>query len=204
MAIFTVRLSSVCGAALIALAPAAAQQTEVPSEADTEALAVSVDSAIQACGLHASAFERTQGRILDQRGIALTDDAPDAIRRLASPSTFGASVYHRWQFSGAEIWLIASRERPSCRIAISHANNIESIGPRLSELVQVGNYWRPTRSGESPLPDSLNEPSNATYTMDLPASVPLRPLLIITTPRPGAFLQSYQQMIITVHILARS
>jgi hypothetical protein len=191
---------------LTAIAPGIALAVSQPNEEarEIESLAVNVDKTVQACGLHAGAFERTKGQILGSRGIALADEAPTSIKQLSSPSTFGTSRYHRWLDPHAEIWLIASSEKPSCRVAVSHSEWVARIGARLDELVRVGNYWRPAKEGETVLVGGEDAVSfRSVYVMDTPDQVRIRPTLLIMTAKPGAALHSGQQMIITVLMVGK-
>ncbi|MEZ5654616.1 MAG: hypothetical protein R3E04_01815 [Sphingobium sp.] len=180
-----------------------AQGATYSTEQEVASLATNVDKAIQACGIHAAAFGRTKGEALTHRGISLSDEAPDSIRALSSPSTLGASRYHRWLDPHAEIWLIASKEKPACRIGISNSRWVNEIGPKLAELVQVGNYWRPAREGENRISSTEQGPIQTDYVMDVPEPATVRPLLVVTTPRSGTVLSGGQQMIITVLMLAK-
>lgn len=166
--------------------------------AELESLAVNVDKTIQTCGLHAAAFERTKGSILSNRGFALTDQAPEAIKGLSSPSTFGTSKFLHWPDPHADIWLIASSEKPACRVVVSSSEWADQIGPRLSELVQVGNYWRLAQPGENGLAggeDAIS--SRSVYFMDTPDEAKVRPTLLIMAAKPGQSVRG-QKMIITV------
>jgi len=175
-----------------------------PDEQEVTMLAANVDKAIQACGVHAVAFGQANGEVLTQRGVNLSEEAPEVIRALASPSTLGASRYHRWLDPHAEIWLIASKEKPACRIGIANSQWVNAIGPKLAELVQVGNYWRPAKEGESPIRQIDGGPIQSSYVMDLPEPSTVRPLLTMTTARSGMSLSGGQQMIITVLLLSKN
>lgn len=196
-------LSQFCTAAGLLIALASNFEVgahEVSDEAREIAfLAENLDKSIQACGLHAAAFERTRGQILNSRGIALTDEAPPAIKSLSSPSTFGTSKFHHWRDMHAEIWLIASSEKPSCRVGVSRSDWVTKIDDRLDALVQVGNFWRPAKAGETTFVAGEDAVSHRRiYVMETPDSVRIRPTLMIQTAKPEAALAGNQQMIITV------
>jgi hypothetical protein len=180
-----------------------AHDVAYPDEQEVNVLAANVDKAIQACGTHVAGFARTNGEALIQRGVDLGEEAPDAIRALASPSTLGASRYHRWLDPHAEIWLIASKEKPACRIGIANSEWVGRIGSRLADLVQVGHYWRPAREDETPIKQVEGGPTQNTYVMDLPMPTAVRPLLTITAARSGMLLSGGQQMIITTLMISK-
>jgi|TARA_R100000501_G_C2631440_1_gene127647 hypothetical protein len=71
--------------------------------------------------------------------------------------------------------------------------------------VQIGNFWRPANEGEISL-SSLGQIGAAkeVYFVDTPDDVPVRPMLIITTPTEGTTLKSDQEMIITVAIVNKN
>ncbi|MHB9880356.1 hypothetical protein ACSMXM_11935 [Pacificimonas sp. ICDLI1SI03] len=173
---------------------------------EIEALAVNVDKAVQACGLHMGGFDprKSDNDVLVTNGISLSSDAPEDIQQLAS-SALGTSRYHRWLDPHAEIWLIAASKKPACRIAISGSEWASQIGDRLDALVQVGNFWRPASEGE--IPFSALEEIGATkevYFIDTPDHVPVRPMLIIATPTEGITLRSDQEMIITAAVVNKN
>lgn len=189
--------SALCISAMMPNVAFGADQTAEENR-EVEALAINIDKSIQACGLHAAAFGRTKGTILTSRGIALTDEAPDSIKLFSAASTFGSSRFHHWFDPHAEIWLIASSEKPSCRIVVSGSQWVNKVGSRLDQLVSVGNYWRLAREGESIMHGGEDAVSvRAVYVMDLPESAKARPTLLIMTAKPGTSVQG-QQMIITV------
>lgn len=184
--------------------PLAAQDAAYSNPREIESLATNVDKAIQACGLHVSHSSKQPNEYLIEKGISLSDEAPDVIKALASPSSFGASRYHRWLDPHAEIWLIASKEKPSCRIAISGSQWVTDIGERLDKLIQVGKFWRPAKEGESPIAQKTTGPRLTSYIMDTPEAVSVRPLLIITAAPQNIRLAGGQQMIITIFALTKS
>jgi hypothetical protein len=181
-----------------------AHDVSYPDEQEADLLATNIDKAIQACGIHAAAFGRTNGEALAQKGISLSDQAPDFVKVLASPSTLGASRYHRWLDPHAEIWLIASKEKPACRVGISNSKWVGGIGRRLAQLVQVGNYWRPAMEGQSPIGQIEGGPIHSSYIMDIPKTAKVRPLLSILAARSGTSLSAGQQMIVTVLMLSKT
>lgn len=170
-------------------------------EREITSLATNIDKAIQACGLQVSERDRERRatqRTIEERGIRFTDTAPEIVKSLTG--MLGASRYHKWFDLHAEVWLVASVGQPACRILVSKSAWVSKIGPTLDKLIRVGNFWRPARHDENILQSTLEPgaPSNAMYLMDTPDGVPVRPMLIITTPTEGKVLKGGQQMIITV------
>jgi hypothetical protein len=198
--------AATCWLALGTSIATGASEPRHDDDREIESLAINMDKTIQACGVHAARFNRNGDiNILPQRGIELTDNGPEEIKRLASPSTFGRSRFHHWFDPHAQIWLIASSEKPSCRVAVSHSEWIGRIGEKLDSLVQVGNVWRPAKDGESPLQTTeKNGLSSKVYVVDTPENVSVRPTLMILTDSAGTQLPGAQQMIITVVMMSKT
>jgi len=72
---------------------------------------------------------------------------------------------------------------------------VGEIGPKLAELIQVGNYWKPAKEDEFSITQVDDGPIQSTYVMDLPAPATVRPFLTVTTARLGTSITGGQQMI---------
>lgn len=174
-------------------------------EAEIDSLATNLDNMIKACtsisvrgGTPSKAVLPQEQLALDKGILEYSDIIPPQLQSISKPE-LGSFKFGKWFDPHATILILAYDNSPLCRALVMDSKWIDDVRPKLYELVQSDNFWKPEQI-------DLNDPKpnehwlRSRWAADIGGKI--TPSLQITADT-GPLNPGKPRMIITLSVLSK-